>query len=76
MALGLAMANLACRDHESQPLARSRNGKVVKQADIHMVEDSGRVLVGDLQKEVWIVKSSGRQPSNGLRKAGSLTQSY
>ena len=61
------MTNLAWRDHVSQPtMIRTNSGRVFTGTDIRLVEDSGRVIVGDLHREVRVIKSSGRRFSNGL----------
>ena len=59
--------NLACREHDVRPvLVRRDSDKIVVRPDIQLVEGSGRVLVGELGREVKVVKESGRRFSNGL----------
>ncbi|KAL8826611.1 MAG: hypothetical protein Q9191_003692 [Dirinaria sp. TL-2023a] len=65
--LGLGMMNLACREYDERPvLARRDSDRLLVRRDIQLVEGSGRVLVGELGKEVKVVKESGRRFSNGL----------
>ena len=61
------MMNLASREPNERPvLARRDSEKMDVGRDIQLVEGSGRVLVGELGREVKVVKESGRRFSNGL----------
>ena len=60
------MTDLVRRDQANHSVVKPATSKVVEPANIHLVKDSGRVIVGDLHREVRVIKSSGRRFSNGL----------
>lgn len=65
--MGLGMASLATQEHGERPVfVRRDSDKLEVRRDIQLVEGSGRVLVGELGKEIKVMKDSGRRFSNGL----------